>query len=88
MRQALEHYPRGTHLSTIIRHVTRGIQIRGGSVVKLEACRMGARWTTTVGAIERFRDRLTAAAGAEPPVTMTRSQSHARAEAFLEAIGF
>ncbi len=87
IEQSKKYYPQGTHISTIIRHITRGIKTRGGAVVKLEATRMGARWTTTPEALERFRDRLTAAAGASPPAP-AQGRSYARSMAHLESLGF
>jgi len=83
--QAAAFYPVGTNASTIIRHITRGVRVRG-VVVKLEGHRMGARWVTTAEAIERFVDRLNARAGADP-VPPARSRAFRRAEAFLDKIG-
>ena len=85
IRQAAEHYPPGTSSDTIIRHITRGVKVRG-VVVKLEGYRMGGRWTTTAEAVERFRDRLNRQA--DVPVTPpARSRAVARAEAYLDKIG-
>lgn len=85
--QAAEYYPKKTHSSTIIRHVTRGIKTPAG-VVKLEATRLGGRWVTTREAIDRFSERLTANCGAvAPEPTQTRKASTAKAKAFLKSIG-
>jgi len=84
LAQAASAYPQGTNLSTIVRHITKGVKTPGG-VVKLEASRIGGRWTTTREAVERFRARCTASAGGEP--APSRTTSHARAEAYLDAIG-
>ena len=48
---------RPLNLSTVFRWVTEGT--RG---VKLEAVRLGGRWYTTEEALQRFAERLTAAA--------------------------
>lgn len=85
--QAAKFYPRKTHTTTIIRHVTRGIKTPAG-VVKLEATRLGGRWVTTREAIDRFCERLTASHGAvlaEP--TETKKASTAKAKAFLKSLG-
>lgn len=85
--QAARFYPRKTHSSTIIRHITKGIKTPAG-VVKLEATRIGGRWVTTREAIDRFSERLTANHGAvlaEP--TETRKASTAKAKAFLKSLG-
>lgn len=84
--QAVKHYPEGTAPSTIIRHIKQGVRTRGGAVVKLEGAMMGRRWTTTAEAIERFRDRLTVKAGADP-TPPERSLTLARSEAYLDALG-
>ncbi|WP_165244505.1 DUF1580 domain-containing protein [Paludisphaera soli] len=82
--QAARFYPGGTHTGTIIRHITRGVRTPQG-VVKLEASRMGGRWTTTIEAIERFRSACTVRSGGE--ARPSRTSSHAKAEAYLDAIG-
>jgi hypothetical protein len=51
-----------THISTILRWITRGIRPLNGEIVRLEGARLGGRWTTTVEAVERFMDRLTVGA--------------------------
>lgn len=85
IRQAAEHYPPGTNTSTIIRHITRGVKVRG-VVVRLEGHRMGGRWTTTVEAVERFVDRINRQVNV-PITPPARSLSVRRAEAFLDKIG-
>jgi Protein of unknown function (DUF1580) len=50
---------RRTHLSTVLRWVIRGVRATGGSVVRLEAVRLGGRWVTSREAIQRFAERLT-----------------------------
>src|SRR5690606_36870036 len=83
--QAATLYPARTNASTIIRHITRGVKVRG-VVVRLEGQRMGGRWTTTAEAVEWFVDRLNRQADAEP-TPPKRSRAVARAEAFLDKIG-
>lgn len=82
--QAAKLYPRGTHVSTVIRHITKGVKTPGG-VVRLEASRMGGRWTTTAAAVGRFEERCTVAAGGE--ARPGRTSAFARSEAYLDAIG-
>jgi hypothetical protein len=48
-----------THLSTILRWILHGAKGPQGSVVRLEAVRLGGRWLTTCEAIHRFTERLT-----------------------------
>src|SRR5829696_7680577 len=52
----------GTHLngSTIFRFITRGKSVNG-EVIRLEAVRVGDRWLTSLEALARFAERLTAA---------------------------
>lgn len=83
--QAAKLYPARTNASTIIRHITRGVKVRG-VVVRLEGQRMGGRWTTTAEAVERFFGRLNRQVDAEPPPPK-RSRAFSRAEAFLDKIG-
>lgn len=83
---AARSYPEGTHLSTIMRHVTRGIKTPRG-VVRLEASRIGGRWCTTRSAIERFRAECTAARAGGPAPAAPETASRAKAEAYLDAIG-
>lgn len=87
LKQALKRfYPEGTHIGTIHRHVTKGVVTRSG-IVKLEAERLGGRWTTTAEAVRRFRERCTAEAGGTPPPSPDRAASKARAKAILDALG-
>lgn len=83
--RAAKLYPADTSPSTIIRHITRGVKVRG-VVVKLEGWRFGGRWTTTAEAVERFVDRLNQRSDAGP-VPAKQSRATAKAEAFLDKIG-
>jgi hypothetical protein len=50
---------RRCHLSTILRWVLRGAKAPDGTLVRLEACRIGSRWLTSRQALRRFAERLT-----------------------------
>jgi hypothetical protein len=87
LRQALKmFYPAGAGIATIHRHVTKGVRTPCG-VVKLEAERLGGRWTTTPEAVRRFRERCTRAAGGQPPPSPAREARKAAAKAHLESLG-
>jgi hypothetical protein len=60
---------RPTHISTPLRHITKGIQLAKGEVIRLEGARLGGRWITSVEAVQRFMDRLTAGALADSSET-------------------
>jgi hypothetical protein len=49
-----------THVSTVLRWITKGVKLANGEVVRLEGARCGGRWTTSVEAVARFMERLTA----------------------------
>ena len=51
-----------THISTLLRHITKGVRLANGEVVRLEGARLGGRWITSVEAVQRFMERLTASA--------------------------
>jgi Protein of unknown function (DUF1580) len=53
---------RPTHISTPLRHITKGVRLANGVVVRLEGARLGGRWITSVEAVQRFMERLTAGA--------------------------
>jgi hypothetical protein len=66
LQEAVKLYPpfregTPTHISTPLRHITKGIELPSGEVVRLEGARLGGRWITTVEAVQRFVERLTAA---------------------------
>jgi Protein of unknown function (DUF1580) len=80
--------------STVFRWVTKGTRGSDGSVVKLEAARVGGRWLTSRGAIARFVAALTAAADpvstapVPTPRTLTaRRRASEKAVATLKAKG-
>ncbi len=51
-----------TNASTIFRWITRGVRAANGTIVKLEAIRLGSSWRTSLEAVDRFSARLTEAA--------------------------
>ena len=67
LHEAAKLYPsfrngRPTHISTLLRHITKGTRLANGEVVRLEGARLGGRWITSVEAVQRFMERLTAGA--------------------------
>jgi hypothetical protein len=81
---------RPVSLSCVLRWVLNGVRAKSGEVVRLEAVRLGARWVTSVEALERFTERLTPDLGAEPTRRTTaaqRTRASERAEKALEEIG-
>jgi Protein of unknown function (DUF1580) len=48
-----------THISTLLRWATKGAKGPDGTIVRLEALRLGGRWVTSREAIQRFMERLT-----------------------------
>ena len=86
LNEAAAFWPRARqgkkcHRSTVLRLVLRG---RRG--VKLEAVKVGAGWATSVEAIQRFFDRLTAATSAQRPLAPRKGQEKA-CDATLRAKG-
>jgi hypothetical protein len=86
---------RAVNPSTIFRWVTRGLTDPSGTVIRLEAARVGARWLTSSAAVGRFVGALTAAsspptAHPTPPSTPSpadRRRASDHAAAALEAAG-
>jgi hypothetical protein len=83
---------RRTHLSTLLRWITSGVRTAGGSVVRLEALRLGGKWVTSREALQRFAERLTPSledpADTPAPRTPTaRRRAAERAGAELERRG-
>jgi hypothetical protein len=84
---------RKTHLSTLVRWITEGARAPDGTRVRLEAVRVGARWMTTIPALQRFVERLTPAVD-QPPAERgrprsptSRERASRRAEQALEKAG-
>jgi hypothetical protein len=79
------------HLSTPLRWIFKGAKAPDGTLVKLEAIRLGGRWMTSREALQRFAERLTPRLDDDPalaPRTNTRRQrASERAAADLERLG-
>jgi hypothetical protein len=72
---------RRCHLSTILRWVLRGAKAPDGTIVRLEACRVGSRWLTSREALQRFSERLTPRLDTQPaPAARTHSRRRRAAE--------
>jgi hypothetical protein len=56
-----------THVSTILRWITKGVRLSNGELVRLEGVRLGGRWITSFEAFARFSERLTAGAIGDAP---------------------
>ena len=82
---------RRCHLSTLLRWIQKGARAPDGTLVRLEAIRLGGRWMTTREALQRFAERLTPRLGSEARPTMCadadRRQAAARAALELERRG-
>lgn len=64
--------------STVFRWIVKGIRTFDGSVVKLEAVRIGGRWLTSPAAIDRFSAALTSSTDStEPPASIQASSRSA-----------
>jgi hypothetical protein len=66
LQEAARRYPSGregkpTHVATVLRHITMGVRGPNGEIVRLDGTRLGRRWITSIEAIQRFSERLTAA---------------------------
>jgi hypothetical protein len=48
-----------THLSTLLRWILTGAKAPDGTVVRLDAIRLGGRWMTSAAALQRFAEQLT-----------------------------
>ncbi len=65
---------RNVNPSTVFRWITKGVASPTGHVIKLEAVRVGARWLTSWGAVNRFSSALTGAPAPSPsPGSQLRS---------------
>jgi hypothetical protein len=98
LHEAAKLYPsfrqgKATHISTILRHISKGTRLPSGAIIKLEGARLGGRWITTLEAVQRFMERLTGAAlgeskAAEAPIVQTsarRQRDLARTDRELDA---
>jgi hypothetical protein len=68
-----------THLSTLLRWILTGATAPDGSRVRLDAMRLGGRWMTTVGALQRFAAALTPRVGDEAPASARSPTARTRA---------
>ena len=80
------------HVATMIRWIMRGVRSPSGTLVRLEAARLGSRWITTKQALQRFLEAITPIFSGEssPPARRTmrqRRQGAARAGKQLAADG-
>jgi hypothetical protein len=100
---AARRLPRGrrgrpVHFSTLYRWVTAGVRLPDGSVVRLEAVRLGGKWVTSAEALQRFAERLTpppssftdgSLSSASPPLTPSRRErAAAQTGRELDRLGF
>ncbi len=71
------------HPSTILRWITRGTRTLDGRTVRLEGCRCGYRWVTSVEALDRYTSTLTDAStpNASHPPGPQSPPAHRRAQA-------
>ena len=67
------------HLSTVLRWILHGAKATDGTIVKLEAVRLGGRWLTSREALQRFAERLTPHVGEPSPVLPRSERERARA---------
>ncbi len=82
---------RGIEFSTAWRWLLKGIRSPDGSIIRLEAVRLGGRWITSREAAKRFSDRLTQRISGEPiPLprsALIRENIARRAGKKLQAMG-
>src|SRR5262245_50782224 len=95
LSDAARRYPplrggRPVNPATILRWITDAIRARDGRCVRLEAVRVGGRWLTSVEALARFTESLSAVPAADPAPVRTPAQrlrASERAAAELERVG-
>jgi hypothetical protein len=76
--------------STIFRCIHDGVKRWDGSVVRLEAVRLGGRWLTSLEALQRFAEAQTPALADPAPTPRTptaRQRASERAAAELAKVG-
>src|SRR5262245_10773607 len=73
-----------THVSRVIRAMTKGSPTPAGGRADLEAARVNGQWITTVEAVQRYLDRLSPqrpdADTRRSPAERTRASEHAERE--------
>jgi hypothetical protein len=73
----------GHNFSTVFRWIVDGVKAYDGSLVRLEAVRLGRKWVTSQAALQRFAERLTPDLGAHrsptprPPAKRQRASEAA-----------
>jgi hypothetical protein len=74
------------HPSTVLRWILQGVKTPDGRRVKLEACRYGGRWVSSLAAFQRFLEAQTPKldAAAHTPTQTNRAQRAERAGKVLE----
>lgn len=81
---------RPVNLSTVFRWIADGVQAPDGSIVRLDAVRLGGRWLTSVEALQRFAEAQTPAPSTRPTFVKSpaaRSKAAAKAGRALERAG-
>lgn len=93
LAEAAKLFPTGDgvhiHPATLTRWIHRGVRLRDGTIVRLEASRIGYRFHTSREAVARFLAALNPASAPTSP-TRTPQTRRAAAEAAgrrLEAVG-
>jgi hypothetical protein len=78
-----------SHVSKIIRALTRGSPGPGGERILLEGFRLCGGWVTSVEALERYAERLTPVNQAAPAgrTPVARRRALERADAELDKLG-
>jgi hypothetical protein len=80
-----------THISTLLRWAIKGAKAPNGTIVRLEAMRLGGRWVTSREAIQRFMAALTPRLdGGDGPCVRTatsRQRASESAQQKLEKLG-
>jgi len=80
-----------THISTMLRWITRGAKAPSGELVRLEAIRLGNRWHTSHLALQRFAVALTPrpveSCSSEPRTLRQRQRATERAALELTSEG-
>ncbi len=96
LAQAARRFPpyrrgRPVNPSTIWRWCRQGVKVPGGSIVRLECCRISGRWLTSEEAISRFVSAQTPPSDVEatstPRSAAARQRASERAARELEKIG-
>jgi hypothetical protein len=77
---------RPTHISTVLRHITRGTRLPGGEVIRLEGARLGGRWITSVESIQRYIERLTAVSLGDEPCPALPMRTSVRRQRELDRV--